>query len=621
MQNFPISLSVADVAIDTGRGLHKFRHDYRVILTSGEESGFPTTLPTLFARLRETLAEPQLELIRPLLCRINSCPHKVFSCSIEDHTRAISALETLGLQVEPVPREILSLLMEPAQTGAPREASPPHTVPGFQKLYPWQKEGVDFILERGARAILADGMGLGKTYQAIATMQVLGCSSLIVCPASLKQNWKQELGRFQLGDTVTDISRAKFDLGSVGLVTIPNATPNSTPNSTSNSTPNATPNATQILIVSYELVRSMDVAVLKKHLRRLKVKFGILDEAHYIKNPNAKQTKKVMSLARQLKHLLLLTGTPAVKSAEMYTQLKILDPHSFSRFKPYGTHVPVGQHFFASRYTDMKKEYLGRNKYVFSTNGNRRSWELSALIRRRMIKRGKEVLKQLPPKTRVTARLSQQDEAVRKSIEEGLRLATKIREERGIRPADAQLMEVVRKTAKHKVAPVLAHLKLTLQSPEKTLLFVHHHQMFDAVESFLRQQKVCYVGLDGRTPKKKKKTVVRQFQEDERVRVALLGIKAAGTGLNLFKATRVIFLELIWSCNDHLQAEDRAHRIGQTLPVTVQYVILESSTDEIMWRSICKKVADTCLILEQKKRRLQYSECGPIKIKKRKHRL
>ena len=70
----------------------------------------------------------------------------------------------------------------------------------------------------------------------------------------------------------------------------------------------------------------------------------------------------------------------------------------------------------------------------------------------------------------------------------------------------------------------------------------------------------------------------------------VLGIKAAGTGLNLFKATRVIFLELIWSCNDHLQAEDRAHRIGQTNKVTYIDMVSPDTIDEKILKALRSKI-------------------------------
>merc|ERR1712070_705731 len=118
------------------------------------------------------------------------------------------------------------------------------------------------------------------------------------------------------------------------------------------------------------------------------------------------------------------------------------------------------------------------------------------------------------------------------------------------------------------------------------------------IEQKLKELHTEHIRIDGHTPLNRRQEQVARFQENEQVRVALLSITAAGTGLTLTAAHTVVFAELYWVPGQMQQAEDRAHRIGQRDCVTVQYLVAKDTLDDVLYRSLEKKSKDTSLILD-----------------------
>merc|ERR1712070_924393 len=117
------------------------------------------------------------------------------------------------------------------------------------------------------------------------------------------------------------------------------------------------------------------------------------------------------------------------------------------------------------------------------------------------------------------------------------------------------------------------------------------------IEQKLKELHTEHIRIDGHTPLNRRQEQVARFQENEQVRVALLSITAAGTGLTLTAAHTVVFAELYWVPGQMMQAEDRAHRIGQVHSVDVHYCIAEGTLDEVIFGSLNKKSKDTTSIL------------------------
>lgn len=128
-------------------------------------------------------------------------------------------------------------------------------------------------------------------------------------------------------------------------------------------------------------------------------------------------------------------------------------------------------------------------------------------------------------------------------------------------------------------------------SGRKFLLFAHHLPMLDVIENELLVQKIRYIRIDGETSTKDRALYVKQFQEDDTVRAAVLSMTCASTGLTLTSASLVVFAELYWNPGTLIQAEDRVHRLGQTAPfVELRYLFCKGTVDDHLWPLIGKKL-------------------------------
>ncbi|CAM9826147.1 unnamed protein product, partial [Phaeothamnion confervicola] len=158
------------------------------------------------------------------------------------------------------------------------------------------------------------------------------------------------------------------------------------------------------------------------------------------------------------------------------------------------------------------------------------------------------------------------------------------------------LMKLFADTGTGKIPAVLRHIQdiVSDDMAGKVLVFAHHKNVLDALERGVLKVKgahaVPYIRIDGRTRPKDRQDLVEKFQTDPTVRVALLGLTAAGIGITLTAASRVVFAELFWTPAQLLQAEDRCHRIGQANVVRVQYLVAKDSLDDCLWPLIRKKI-------------------------------
>jgi SWI/SNF-related matrix-associated actin-dependent regulator of chromatin subfamily A-like protein 1 len=486
----------------------------------------------------------------------------------------------LGTPMDPMfrlpPKDLVSIFTERHQSEVDEKVL--SECKSYSTLRDFQKTAVRFVISAGGRAINASEMGTGKTATAICIceyFQAIDNSNrqLIICPASLRANWRSEFSKFE-GSKPAVIYSAKDP--------IPDK---------------------ERFVVSYNLVATPK---LQEKLKQCSIDLLILDESHYVKNADAKRTKVILALAKKAKRVILLSGTPSSRSADLYAQLRMLDPKRFSKFFPFPLwRIPHQDEFyFASRYCDPQKIQMGRT-VVMTYKGNTKSHELHSLLSMYMTRTTKaQALKDLPPKTRERIVVEELDAKAALDFEEKMALIEEARKGPNPRSADHKLMELVRETCKRKVNYVGAFVAelATQESDDKFLIFAHHHEMLDKLSQVLTDAEQKFVQIDGRTDTKKRQALVDSFQTDPFIKFAVLGISAAGVGLNLFAANRILFAELVFSDKDHLQCEDRAHRQGLTRPVLVQYLILEGSTDDLIWNAVSGKVRATAAVVDNKKR-------------------
>ena len=165
----------------------------------------------------------------------------------------------------------------------------------------------------------------------------------------------------------------------------------------------------------------------------------------------------------------------------------------------------------------------------------------------------------------------------------------------------ALLMDLFRRSGEAKLPAVSRRIRALLtaeadaENPDvvsprgKILIFAHHRAVLDSLEK-TALANIPHIRIDGSTPAKERQKRATQFQTDPAIRVALLGITAAGVALTLTAASFVLFAELYWTPAAVVQAEDRAHRIGQTSEVVVEYLLASDSVDDVLWPCIQHKM-------------------------------
>lgn len=433
---------------------------------------------------------------------------------------------------------------------------------GFEHLlkipmYAYQHEGALFAAQAG-RALIADDMGLGKTVQAIAAAEILAQEfgiqkALIICPVSLKHQWKNEIEKFcnRSVSVIEGLSHIRRDLYQ---------------------------SDTFFKIINYDVVhRDLDL------IARLSPDLVILDEAQRIKNWKTRLAQSVKQIKSP--YCLVLTGTPLEnRLEELYSIVEFVD-----RYR-------LGPMFrFLERHQELDSE---NGKVVGYRNLKEIGQTLSPLLIRR---RKSEVLKQLPERMEKNFFVPMTDE--QKAIHEEnreivSRLVSKWNRQKFLSEVDQRRLMIAlqymrmacdstylidQKTRFGKKVDELAVLlsEIFEQNNVKVVVFSQWERMTSLVAELLRRKSWLYVHFHGGVPGHKRKDLIRTFHDNPGCRV-FLSTDAGGVGLNLQAASIVVNLDLPWNPAVLEQRIGRVHRLGQHKPVRVVNFISEASIEENM---------------------------------------
>lgn len=432
-------------------------------------------------------------------------------------------------------------------------------MPGGE-LLPFQVIGVKFIEMSGGRAIVGDEMGLGKTIEALAYLWIHSELEkvLIVCPASVKENWRREIKKWMGVDCVVVDSKLGFEGNG------------------------------NIYVINYDILDKYEDEV-----KGLGVKAIVLDECHYIKNNLAKRTKSAMRICEGVRSVLMLSGTPMLnRPKELWTLLHIINKREWKKFFDFGM-----------RYCDGKQETIyvrggkGETEEVWNFNGHSNEEELHDRLKTIMVRRLKrDVLDELPDKRRSDV-LFEMDSEVRGEYEEAesdfIEYVRSMKgDEAALRASMAEVLakiEALRQlTVKGKMRDVVKWIGDVVDSGEKMVVFAHHR---DVVKGLMEKFGGVAVKVSGDDSMEDRQKAVDAFQSDESVKIFVGNIKAAGVGITLTASSKVAFVELPWTPSDLVQAEDRCHRIGQKNAVNVYYLLCKNSIDEKMMEVIYRKIS------------------------------
>lgn len=406
------------------------------------------------------------------------------------------------------------------------------------KALPFQKQGVRRIEEFGGRALLADVMGLGKTLQAIWALRrnPAWWPVVIVCPGVAKYHWAHEIAR---------------DMGRRAFVAVGRDAPRNIPRG-----------MPPIMVINYDILPHWAHFITRKFCPST----VIFDECHYMINRETNRTAAGYDIATMCDQVMGISGTPVVnRPKELFPILNMINPFAWpSRIK------------YLHRYCQPKRRPWGTDY-----NGAARLPELhQKLVDTLMIRRRKEdVMDELPPKRRhivsvpLTPRGREEyDKAnrdfipwLRKAFGAG-RAAKAARAERMVR-----MGYMKRLAARYKAKAIVDWAQGNIEEHGKLVLFAEHKKMVKTIGQHIGRKHVTIGGGQGGT-QEDRAAYVRQFQNDGATE-CFLGTRAATTAITLTAAHQLAFAEPWWRPGDHDQAEDRVHRITQTMPCDIYYLV------------------------------------------------
>ncbi len=421
------------------------------------------------------------------------------------------------------------------------------------ELRDYQMEGFAY-LSRLAHweigACLADDMGLGKTLQAISLLLSYASTGpcLVVAPTSVCFVWLEELAKFA-----------------------PTLIPHTLYNSNDRDALIQGLGKMDILICSYGLLHQAGDLLIKKPWKMV-----ILDEAQAIKNPNTQRWKYATQLNSSRR--IALTGTPIENHlGELWSIFRFLNPGLLGSLA----------HF--------QQRFSGPIEKAQDPAAKR---ALKNVVSPYILRRTKsEVLQELPPKMEQSIFIEPSTEemafyeAVRvkalerihqlNQSEDNTKRFSILAEISRLRQAccHASLVDETITIESSKIKEFLTLVKNIIDNKHKVLVFSQFVRYLTKIKDVLNQENIAYQYLDGATSMKNRKQAVDAFQAGQGD-LFLISLKAGGSGLNLTAADYVIILDPWWNPAVEEQAADRAHRMGQTRPVTVYRLIMKNSIEE-----------------------------------------
>ena len=530
------------------------RKNLSVHLTSGDRLSLRLGIP-------DRLDEQAEQIVKPIADRDIQ--------DVQDLMGRLTKLQRLGQKVTVYPdaeefiqqrlfQDRIQLLVKEIRRNPARH--PLRTQLLKTELLPYQLDGIAFAVGAG-RAVLADDMELGKTIQGVGVAELLAQQAgirkvLVVCPTSLKSQWRNEIERFSNRS-------CQLVFGNMA------------------ERPAQYDNEAFFTVCNYEQVLRDLLAI-----ERVKWDLIVLDEGQRIKNWEAKTTNVVKRLKSPF--ALVLSGTPLENRLDdLYSVVQFVDDRRLG---------PAFRFFNRHRVTDEKGKVLGYK------NLDQLRRHLQPILLRRT---REQVLTQLPERTTEIVRITPTDEQL--AIHAGqMKIVASIVRKAFISEMDLlrlrQALLMCRMSANstylcNKQEPSysskLERLEEILEQTfaengRNAVLFSEWTTMLELVEEILTRLKLKYARLDGSVPQKHRQQLVNEFQTKPDCRL-FITTNAGSMGLNLQAANTVINCDLPWNPAVLEQRIARAHRMGQKRPVQAFLLVTEQTLEESLLTTLSAK--------------------------------
>lgn len=415
-----------------------------------------------------------------------------------------------------------------------------------------QKLAIETLLAND-RFILADAPGVGKTGSAvIASLESDVKKVLIVCPASLKINWKREI-EFYTNKKILIVEDNKWG------------------------------STFQYYIINYDILKNyhslekneqgeIDSIILKE-----KFDLAIVDEAHNISSNTSIRSKILNDILEYIPKVWLLTGTPITsRPINLFNLLNIVKSPLASNWQNYVIRYCAGFRF----------NVKGTNRKVWNTSGSSNLDELRVGIRGVVLRRLKEDILNLPDKIISPIFLELNNSFYENEMESFLKIKHENKRDESISITINRLMGVRKLISTEKIKYSIELADKHLEMNQKVIIFTNFTDSLEMLKEYYGKLAVV---LDGRMTSKQRQKSVDEFQNNPKIKVFISNIKAGGVGITLTEAEVTIMNDLSFVPSDHGQAEDRSFRIGVKKNVIIYYPIFENTIEQIVYNIINKK--------------------------------
>lgn len=462
---------------------------------------------------------------------------KAYVGYVDSLAPVIEQLREMGLKTDPPPKN---------------KRKWKHNLPVSNKeARDYQKEGIDFLIHQAASgALLADDMGVGKSFQAVKAARALRRKTVIVCPAHVRGVWERpkelddpggELAKWWPKARVFDPYGLKAEEISAEY---------------------------DVVVIHYDIVHAWVEELTAWGDDELTV---IFDEAHVLLNPTSRRSKACKDLAHAALGRIALTGTPPTdRVRDLFNIVDTISPDRFGGFFP-----------FAIRYCAAhKKDVKGPDnttKTVWDFDGRSNIKELRARLDWFCLRRTKrEVLDELP---------AMQRQIVEVRVPPKNRLAMTAQLVNDKRRMRAALDAAADGKHKHVIGLVKDHLEAGMRVVVGTYRRAVCEKLADALN-----QIAPTAFIHGGIPLTRRPKIISKLAKTKGPCCLVANIDCASTGIDLTFASVVVMAELVWEPRDLAQFEARSHRFGQDQSVLVQYVIARGTGDELILQAVIHKL-------------------------------
>lgn len=411
----------------------------------------------------------------------------------------------------------------------------------------------------------------GKSIQSIiAALEGDFKKVLIVCPNSLKFNWKKEIEVF-----CNDIYVVKDNWD----IFLP---------------------MSKFTVINYDKLHKYSEHIINK----CKFDLIIADEAHFCKNSQALRSKHFMKIANNCLKVWLLTGTPiSNRPIDFYNLLKICK-HELGRRKDI-----FGEHYCNGKLTNFGWDYSGASHLK----------ELHFKIQDVMLRRTKEEVLELPSKIRTpiyfefeASQLKRYKKAVDEKFQE-LFDKMQIDEdynpdlEKGAKFIELSVMRMFTALEKVRDGSTIEAIQNIIDQGKKVVVFTNFTSVIDTLITELNKKKISTTFIDGRVKIEERQTRMDLFQSKNGPSVFICNYKVGGVGVTLTAAEIALMNDLPWEPSTLQQAEDRLFRIGQTKSVNILYPLYQNTIDETIFTVLREKIKNIDIAIEGKKEVTKFS--------------